>query len=180
MAMADVAALEAEIDRLHAYCERHGLNSRGVSDIVGREFALPVDAEHKATVLQVTTAAQPHMWAFHLAWLGFFSTFFSTFAPAPLMPYIKPALGISKREAAVAGMASVGELYYSRPHLGSILLRAREAVCTTLATCHLGSIAAVGNLSSKIWPLSTPSEDSAPSHSSPRRTPACRLSCQYI
>ena len=134
-AMADVAALEAEIDRLHAYCERHGLNSRGVSDIVGREFALPVDAEHKATVLQVTTAAQPHMRAFHLAWLGFFSTFFSTFAPAPLMPYIKPALGITKREAAIAGMASVGELYYSRPHLGSILLRAREAVCTTLATC---------------------------------------------
>ena len=158
VAMADVAALEAEIDRLHAYCERHGLNSRGVSDIVGREFALPVDAEHKATVLQVTTAAQPHMRAFHLAWLGFFSTFFSTFAPAPLMPYIKPALGISKREAAVAGMASVGELYYSRPHLSSILLRAREAD-VLLSPLVTSGIAAVGKLSSKIWPLSTPSED---------------------
>jgi len=136
--MADVAALEAEIDRLHAYCERHGLNSRGVSDIVGREFALPVDAEHKATVLQVTTAAQPHMRAFHLAWLGFFSTFFSTFAPAPLMPYIKPALGISKREAAVAGMASVGSTIFFRLIMGlvadTIGARRGMAACLLVTT----------------------------------------------
>ena len=48
-----------------------------------------MDAEHKATELQICSFALPHMRCFHASWMGFFATFFSTFAPAPLAAYLK-------------------------------------------------------------------------------------------
>ena len=68
--------------------------------------ALP--AEHKATVLKIFSFANPHMRAFHLGWWAFFATFFSTFAPAPLLPYIKRSLNLTKPELSHAAMGSVG------------------------------------------------------------------------
>ena len=58
-------------------------------DIHGRPFSCKVDAEHKATEVKLLDCSNPHMHAFHASWFGFFTTFFSTFAAAPLMPYIK-------------------------------------------------------------------------------------------
>ena len=48
-----------------------------------------MDAEHKATELQICSFKLPHMRTFHASWMGFFSTFFSTFAPAPLAAILK-------------------------------------------------------------------------------------------
>ena len=93
---AKIEALEKEITSLHASLEKRGINSTGVADIYGRVFPVPVDAEHKATSLFpllfrgiVPNTSQPHMHAFWASAFGFFSTFFSVFAPAALMPYIK-------------------------------------------------------------------------------------------
>ena len=58
-------------------------------DLYGKPFRCAVDAEHKATELQICSFALPHMRCFHASWMGFFATFFSTFAPAPLAAYLK-------------------------------------------------------------------------------------------
>jgi len=79
-----VEYLESEITRLHGIFEMKGVNSRQTKDIFGREFATPVDKEHKAVALPLLSVAVPHMRAFHSSWFGFFSTFFSTFAANPL------------------------------------------------------------------------------------------------
>mmetsp|Transcript_835 Transcript_835/g.1374 ORF Transcript_835/g.1374 Transcript_835/m.1374 type:complete len:680 (-) Transcript_835:373-2412(-) len=112
--------LEAEICHLHDFIESKGYNSRGISDVLGRPFAHPVDAEHRAKQLLVFSFAQPHMRAFHLAWFGFFATFFSTFAAAPLLPYIKVSLQLTKSQMAAAAMASVGSTIFFRLVMGLI------------------------------------------------------------
>jgi hypothetical protein len=82
---AQAQASKAEIASLHESFERKGVNSKGTTDIFGRRFAVPVDAEHKATAMPILNCSNPHMRAFHASWFGFFSTFFSTFAAAPLV-----------------------------------------------------------------------------------------------
>ena len=39
-----------EIDQIHDTFEEVGINSRGVCDVAGKKFYLPVDEEHKAKV----------------------------------------------------------------------------------------------------------------------------------
>ena len=56
--------MEEEINQLHATLESRGINSRRTADIFGREFELPVNAEHKAVVCNARTLCstqQPHM-----------------------------------------------------------------------------------------------------------------------
>ena len=87
---------------------------------MGRPFPVPVDAEHKSKVLVIGSASQPHMCAFHLSWTGFFATFFSTFAAAPLLPYIKKSLRLEKSQIANANMASVGSTVLARVLMGYV------------------------------------------------------------
>ena len=49
------------------------------------------------------------MYAFHASWFGFFATFFSTFAPAPLAPVLKKSttLGLKRTELAMGNLMSV-------------------------------------------------------------------------
>merc|ERR1719197_1622535 len=96
-------SMEAEIESLHAVLEARGINSRRTADIFGREFELPVNAEHKATVCNMRTCCsieQPHMRTFWSATIGFF---FSCFAPGALGIYYKKppsqgGLGLVKSE----------------------------------------------------------------------------------
>jgi len=104
-----VDAVEQEISLLHETLESQGTNSRRVKGLDGNVFSLPVDKEHKATKLKILNCAKPHMRAFHASWFGFFSTFFSTFAPAPLAPVLKKSttLGLERSQLAMGNLMSV-------------------------------------------------------------------------
>jgi len=54
-----------------------------------QKFKLPVDANNKATKLNILSIARPHMRAFHFAWFSFFLAFFGWFAVAPLQKQIR-------------------------------------------------------------------------------------------
>jgi len=138
-----VKANAAEVDALHACFERDGVNSRGISDIFGRRFSVPVDAEHKATALPILNCSNPHMRAFHASWFGFFTTFFSTFAAAPLMPFIKkdhPNMpgGLSKDDIYAGNISSVAGTILARLIMGTVcdVMGARKGLAFVLfITC---------------------------------------------
>ena len=79
------------------------------TDMKGRKFKVTVDAEHKATELKIPTLTGAHMHAFHASWFGFFSTFFSTFAAAPLAGVLKDpsTLGLTRPQLQMGNIASV-------------------------------------------------------------------------
>lgn len=82
------------------------------------QFALPVDAEHKSTVLAIVSFARPHMLAFHCSWLGFFTTFVSTFAAAPMIPVIRNDIDMDIIDIGNAGVAAVTGTIFCRVSMG--------------------------------------------------------------
>jgi len=117
-----LSKMEEEIDKLHEALDSMAVNSRGTTDIFGRKFSVPVNDEHKATMFtapMLFSCAQPHMRTFWAATFGFFTTFFSVFAPAGLMPYLKKSkedggLGLTLDEISLSGNLAV---------TGTILMR---------------------------------------------------------
>jgi len=106
-----VDALEAEINMLHDALQKRGVNSKQTADIFGRVFSAPVDQEHKGLALTLSDFTLPHGRAFHASWFGFFSSFFSMFAAAPLTAYMQKETSLNlnkvqKKQGAVAAVSS--------------------------------------------------------------------------
>ena len=124
--MADerVAVIEEELKQLHATLQGMGKNSKLTTDIFGRKYQVPVDAEHKATqdplLTTLCNTSNPHMRAFHTSWFGFFSSFYSTFAAASLVAYIKPDLGMTNRQWGLSGTFAVMGTIFFRLMMGWI------------------------------------------------------------
>ena len=115
----NLAEVEEEVELLHKTLESRGINARGVTDVFGRPFNLSVDHEHKATQLNIMGFANPHQRAFWASTIAFFSTFFSVFAPAALMPQLKKlkdvgGLGLNKKQISGSGGAAVGSTIFMR------------------------------------------------------------------
>jgi len=65
------------------------------------------DQGDRATELKIWSCSRPHMLSFHLAWLGFFTSFLAWFSFAPLMPLVKKAFKLTKHQIWVANICSV-------------------------------------------------------------------------
>ncbi|CAL6353339.1 unnamed protein product [Bathycoccus prasinos] len=57
---------------------------------------IPVDSENKAMSLNIFSFQRPHHMSFHMSWIGFFISFVSTFAAAPMVPVIREDLNMTK------------------------------------------------------------------------------------
>ena len=89
-------------------------------DYKGRHFPLPVDAEHKACELKIYSCAQPHMAAFHLSWITFFTSFMAVFAAVPMVPVLREDLDLTQLTIGVAGITAVTGTVFFRVVIGVI------------------------------------------------------------
>ena len=70
--------------------------------------------------LNVFSFDRPHHLSFHMSWLGFFISFVSTFAAAPMIPVIREDLGLTKPQLGNAGLAAVTGTIICRVLMGTV------------------------------------------------------------
>lgn len=138
--------LEAEMESMHDLMASGccPINSRGVKDIFGRKFSLPVDVEHKGTAINLFSFAKPHMRAFHTSWFNFFAGFVSTFAAAPLTAYMEKesSLNLTKQDIGYGSIASVSGTIVLRALMGYVMdvFGARKGMFVLMCVCTPGII----------------------------------------
>ena len=64
-------------------------------------------SENKAKSLNIFSFNHPHHASFHMSWMGFFVSFVSTFAAAPMIAIIREDLELTKPNLGSAGLAAV-------------------------------------------------------------------------
>jgi|TARA_B110001469_G_scaffold121620_1_gene131281 NNP family nitrate/nitrite transporter-like MFS transporter len=103
-----------------------------------------IDAEHKATAINIFSFAKPHMRAFHTSWFNFFAGFVSTFAAAPLGAYMKKADSLNLTKGNIAGgkIASVSGTIVLRSIMGPVMdvFGARKGMFVLMAICTPGVV----------------------------------------
>ena len=77
----------------------------------------------RATSINLTSFAAPHMRTFHLTWVAFFLCFFGWFGIAPLLPIVRDDLGLSKEQLLNSLIASVFITIFARIAIGWVLDR---------------------------------------------------------
>ncbi|CAM9298269.1 unnamed protein product, partial [Heterosigma akashiwo] len=89
----------------------------------------------RATQIKICSFANPHMRAFHFAWLGFFVAFLAWFSFAPLMPKIKEDIGVTDDEIWVANICSVASTVVFRFAIGPLCDRYGGRLSMALVLC---------------------------------------------
>lgn len=75
--------------------------------------------EHiKATRIRLADFSSPAMRTFHMAWLGFFGSFFGWFSVAPLMSVVRQELGLTKEQVGWCIIGSVAATVVARIVVG--------------------------------------------------------------
>ena len=99
--------------------------------------------EGKATRIDLLTFSTPHMRAFHMSWVAFFSVFFAWFGIAPLMPVVREDLGLTQGQIGNLIVASVAATVFMRVLIGPLCDRfgPRRTYSTLLV---LGSLPVMG------------------------------------
>ena len=70
--------------------------------------------------LNIFSFDRPHHMSFHMSWIGFFVSFVSTFAAAPMIPVIREDLGLTKPQLGNAGLAAVTGTIICRVIMGTV------------------------------------------------------------
>ena len=84
------------------------------------KFTIEVDSENKAKSLNIFSFNFPHHASFHMSWIGFFVSFVSTFAAAPMVAIIREDLEMTKPNLGNAGLAAVTGTIIARVIMGSV------------------------------------------------------------
>ncbi|XP_053374111.1 uncharacterized protein LOC128546063 [Mercenaria mercenaria] len=69
--------------------------------------SIEVDDIGRAKSFRICSLQRPHMRSFHTSWFCFFIAFTAWFGIQPLIPTIRKELGLSKKEVARSGIASI-------------------------------------------------------------------------
>lgn len=93
----------------------------------------------KADKIELFKFNPPHMRIFHLTWFAFFICFFSWFAIAPLMPYVRKELELTKEQIGNIIIASVFVTIFARLFIGWLVDKIGPRITYTILLI-LGSI----------------------------------------
>ena len=93
----------------------------------------------KADKIELFKFNPPHMRIFHLTWFAFFICFFSWFAIAPLMPYVRKELELTKEQIGNIIIASVFVTIFDRLFIGWLVDKIGPRITYTILLI-LGSI----------------------------------------